>query len=221
MDNKEKGKAGRPRKDAPPPVYDDPTIETETTYYGKEKMIEVDGAKYKLMRGSAKPRKRPKSYAKTFLGNPVPNSQKLTDENLPRYIKAFARTGSVSKAARAIGMDRRSIYYIRERYPEFAQMESDAFNDHVEKIYESVVKEIMDGDATNGMRMLAKLDPERFGEKKTIDINQNIKVGVVEIPMGESKLERISEKEITSDDTEGTTEGVILEHEPIRPETQE
>ena len=133
----------------------------------------------------------PDDSKKTLFGEEIPQQSKIHDGNIDKYLNVYAKTNCLSKAARAIGVNNRTVYFLRERSKRFVEAEKHALESHIDRIYQAVVKEVEKGDATNGLKLLAKLDPARFGDKVTVEHNHNL--GVMRVPVGESQLERIQE----------------------------
>ena len=138
--------------------------------------------------------KRKDLEKRTFLGEPIYFSQKMDDEKLVKFLDIYSKTKNKTKAAKAIGITYRTILKLEEKSEEFRQLMKEAADAYADDLLEDI-RAWMEKkkSASAGLKLLGKLKPDEYGQKTTHDVN--IKVGVLEMPVGENQLERVVEYE--------------------------
>ena len=173
--------------------------------------------------------------------------QKWTPRREQTFLDVLAATGSVRRAAEAVGVDPNGMYTRRKRYPEFAArweeavaaatavFENEAIRRAVEGVPELVVsmgKVVKDENDeplyvrkySDGLlgKLLARHDPEHYGDKSVHQIQQLGADGKPIDPqtMGMLELRRVFSG--LSDETlrrmRRELEGPVIEHEPMEGE---
>ena len=102
------------------------------------------------------------------------NSRGVQKDLRARVIKFFvhfSRTGMVGRSCRAAGMDRRTIDRYRVRYDWFNDLMEDLALDEIEELELAAKTKAYEGDGTMLRWLLAKKDPERYGDNDKL---QNI-----------------------------------------------
>ena len=97
------------------------------------------------------------------------------------FLKALAKTPSVTIACKAAGISRRTAYDRRERDPAFAEAWADALNQSVDVLEHEVYQRALKEDSQLAMFVLKAFRPERYRETSRVEIDQRM-VGVLVVP---------------------------------------
>src|SRR5262245_15154974 len=120
------------------------------------------------------PRKSPAPRARTRLGK-----WRAT------FLKTLAKTPSVTMAAKAAGIPRRTAYDHRERDPEFAQAWDDALNQSLDVLEHQIYQRALKDDAQLAMFFLKAHRPSVYRETSRMEIDARA-CGVLILPEQEA-----------------------------------
>ena len=138
------------------------------------------------------------TLGKTFLGRPVRNAAKLTDDNVEAFLDGIRETGNLAASARSIGVSYQTVKVHYDKNDQFRQMVEDARQDFVALGEEALKKLAIEGitekrykdgelvyeKTTYDVRALELLlkrhAPELYGNRQQVDVNVNS--GVLVIP---------------------------------------
>jgi hypothetical protein len=88
----------------------------------------------------------------------------------PLFLRALAKTPSVTFSARAAGVARRTVYAHREQNPEFREKWDDALNQSLDILEHKVYQRALKDDAQLAMFMLKAHRPSVYRERTEMGI---------------------------------------------------
>jgi len=105
----------------------------------------------------------------------------------PVFLKTLARTPSVTMAATAAGIQRRTAYDHREKDPEFAQAWDDALNESLDVLEHEIYQRALADDAQLAMFLLKAHRPSIYRDNARIE--HALLGGIVLLPPKEQGAE--------------------------------
>jgi hypothetical protein len=87
-----------------------------------------------------------------------------------RFLKALAKTPSVTFAAKAAGVSRRTVYDLRERDSHFAEQWNDALNQSLDALEHEVYQRALTDDAQLAMFLLKAHRPSIYRERSEVAV---------------------------------------------------
>jgi hypothetical protein len=96
------------------------------------------------------------------------------------FLRALAKTPSVTFAAKAAGVSRRTVYDHRERDEEFAARWDDSLNQSLDVLEHEVYQRAIKGDAQLAMFILRAHRPSTYRETSRVDVG--LLGGIVLLP---------------------------------------
>jgi hypothetical protein len=104
-----------------------------------------------------------------------------------KFLQALAKTPSVSIAAKAAGVARRTVYNARDADPEFAAKWDDALNQSVDVLEHEVYQRAIEGDAQLAMFLLKAHRPSIYRDTQRHEVG--LLGGIILIPAKENGAE--------------------------------
>ena len=86
------------------------------------------------------------------------------------FLNAFERIGTISKAARSVGLNRDTVLEWREKYPEFNARFEQSKLALVEKLEDNVMRMADNGDLGANIFLLKNMAPDKYTERYKHDI---------------------------------------------------
>jgi hypothetical protein len=103
------------------------------------------------------------------------------------FLKTLEKTPSVTMAAKAAGIQRRTAYDHREKDPEFAQAWDDALNQSLDVLEHEVYQRALKDDAQLAMFLLRAHRPSIYSDKSRVE--HALLGGIVLLPPKEQGAE--------------------------------
>ena len=97
----------------------------------------------------------------------------------PRFIEKLAQVGIVKRAADYAGVHRRTAYAARKNSKVFSAKWDEALEDAADEVEDIVMTAALDGtDIHTSKWVLSRLRPERYGDKRHLDVSGAVEFDV-------------------------------------------
>jgi len=109
----------------------------------------------------------------------------ITREARERFLQILSESGNVSRACGLSGLSRSRIYEWRDRDPDFAAEWTAALQLGACALEDEAMKRAMDGSDYLLVFMLRALMPDKYRERRTVDVKSNITLDLKRLPREE------------------------------------
>ena len=113
----------------------------------------------------------------------------ITVQEREQFLDTLRTTFNVSKAAAMIGRNRTSLYKLRQSVPEFAAAWDDVIEQCLDEVEQIVYERALEGkQPVNNIFLLRHRRAHIYGEKVTVEHEQNVEVIVELMPPRTARL---------------------------------
>jgi hypothetical protein len=100
------------------------------------------------------------------------------------FIEILRTSPSITGAAYAVGVGRKTVYEWREKDPEFAEAWQEACEHRTDELEKNLLRIAMEGDVTASIFLLKGYKPEVFRERQDVNMRSEMtgRITVVKLP---------------------------------------